>query len=327
MGCGAPLMIARTGSKSEGCEDAGPVSPKAQAACKGETAFFEVTQKITSRYAQFVKEAELLRVTRLRPIDQQELVHPDERGMVRSMKTTLDCARRAGDGNEVVEWDKLLTTDDFQKQLEFLYSHSRTGFFIEQYGTEGRYEGEFLYGLRHGRGVHEFRDEVYDGEWKWDNRHGWGTLTLGDGSKIQGNWQGGKPHGFACIIDKKDSVLYEGEFKEGKRHGLGRQIFESGDMYDGGWKDGKLHDRGVYYFTNGDKLYGMWNQGLYDGIGVFHYADGSISRRVYKDGVLVSVQDYEHSSQKFGKTLTRTGMQKHTQAEDFPKEIFLLSSI
>ena len=45
----------------------------------------------------------------------------------------------------------------------------------------------------------------------------------------------GKTHGFACVVDGNGTVIYEGEFKDGKRHGLGRQLFDSGDMYEGGW--------------------------------------------------------------------------------------------
>eukprot|EP00928_Gymnodinium_smaydae_P054442 TRINITY_DN38206_c0_g1_i1.p1 TRINITY_DN38206_c0_g1~~TRINITY_DN38206_c0_g1_i1.p1 ORF type:complete len:656 (+),score=166.83 TRINITY_DN38206_c0_g1_i1:137-2104(+) len=219
-------------------------------------------------------------------------------------------------------WETLFSKEDFKKRMQYLHSHSKTGNFIEHYGTQGIYEGEFLYGMRHGKGTHEFRDEVYEGDWKWDQRHGWGTLSLKDGSTVKAEWLNGKPSGYTTMTDAKGTIVYEGEFKDGKRHGLGRQLFESGDMYDGGWAEGKLHDRGVYYFTNGDKLYGMWNKGIYDGVGVFHYADGSISRREYRKGILQSVQDYECASQRFGKTVNRAGMHKHTQDQEFPKEAY-----
>lgn len=289
----------------------------------------QVSDRIASRYAPNVREAEAGRMMNYVPLDQQALVLPDERDVAKTMKGDLDIVltRMGSDQSKNQGWDKLLGTEGFQKQLQFLCSHSRTGHFIEQYGADGMYEGEFLYGMRHGKGSHEFRGEVYEGDWKWDNRHGCGTLQLADGYQIKGEWQGGKPHGYISMIDSKGLTVYEGEFKDGKRHGLGRQVFESGDMYDGGWQDGRLHDRGVYYFTNGDKLYGMWKNGLYDGIGVFHYADGSISRRVYRDGLLMSVQDYEHSSQRFGKTITREGMQMNTQDKNFPKDVFLLNSV
>jgi len=289
-----------------------------------------ITDSIAKRYSAEVRQSEKSRLERLVPLDQlQTPVRPDERDMARTMKGELDTVlQKVGmDPGSSEDWDKLVTTNGFQKKIEYLVDHARTGQFVEQYGAEGRYDGDFLYGMRHGKGTHEFRDEVYEGEWKWDNRHGSGTLTLKDGSQIKGEWEGGKPHGFVSMIDTKGTIVYEGEFRRGKRDGLGRQLFESGDMYDGGWKEGKLNDRGVYYFTNGDKLYGMWKDGVYHGTGVFHYADGSVSRREYKNGRLQSVQDYEHNSQRFGKSLTRDGMQRHTREEGFPKDVFLLSTV
>lgn len=286
----------------------------------------DVSDRIMQRYANEVKSVEDKRLQTYVPLDQRDMVNPCERAMMRTVKRDLDTVLKKA-GNNVVGWETVMTKEPFQKQLQFLHTHSKTGTFVEQYGADGRFEGEFLNGMRHGKGLHEFRGEVYQGDWKWDKRHGWGALTLGDGSQVKGEWEAGKPHGYSCVIDPKGTVTYEGEFRNGKRHGLGRQIFDSGDMYDGCWKEGRLHDRGVYYFTNGDKLYGMWSQGKYDGIGVFHYADGSVSRRVYKDGVLMSVQDFEHSSQRFGKRLSRDGMMRHTAHEKFPKEIFLLSAV
>jgi hypothetical protein len=284
---------------------------------------------IVNKYAHEVREADRLRKTNYLSIQQLQEVAPCGIEVARGLQSELQTMTQSiGGAHNVAKgmgWNAVLANDDFQKRLKYLHDHSRTGHFVEQYGPDGMYEGDFMHGMRHGKGRYEFREEVYDGEWKWDHRHGWGQLSCADGSTIKGEWQNGKTHGFASVVDQKGTVIYEGEFKEGKRHGLGRQLFESGDMYDGGWQNGRLNDRGVYYFTNGDRLLGMWKEGLYDGVGVFHYADGSISRREYKDGILMTVQDYEQSTHKYGKTLTRDGMQKHTRDRDFPKEVFLLN--
>lgn len=287
------------------------------------------SSEIVRRYAAEVKEADRNRKQQYMPMDKQVQCMPAGLDIAKDMQAELQNLTSAVGGAHLVSkaagWDALLGKESFQKRMQFLHEHARTGNFIEQYGVDGMYEGEFVHGMRHGKGRYEFREEVYDGDWKWDQRHGWGCLTCNDGNTMKGEWQNGKLHGFACVVDKKDTVIYEGEFHDGKRHGLGRQVFESGDMYDGGWQVGRLHDRGVYYFTNGDRLYGMWKEGIYDGVGVFHYADGSISRREYRDGLLMSVQDYEKETQRFGKTLTRDGMQKHTRDRDFPKDVFLLN--
>lgn len=294
------------------------------------------SERILRRYEKDVEKADTQRHLSHVPLANRQSGKPDPKTVATSLKSDMDsllkkagvarspAAPAAGGGT----WDSLFASSGFQQQLQFLEQHSRTGHFTEQYGNdEGSYDGEFLYGMRHGKGTHVFRGETYEGEWKWDMRHGWGVCTLPNASQIRGEWQGGKPHGFVTILDKAGgNVTYEGEFREGKRSGLGRQVFESGDSYDGGWKAGRLHDRGIYYFANGDKMYGMWDQGTYHGIGVFRYADGSASRRVYKEGLLMSVQDYDASKQRYGKTLSRDEMLRNTRDKAFPQDTFMLAS-
>lgn len=297
-----------------------PTSPARTTWKKGES-----TSRISHKYSVEATTTENERHWGLVPLAQRAEIPPCEREVARSVKKDLDLLQQKAGGGPVA-WDALFNSDHFLKRMEFLCGHAKNGTFTEEYGPDSRYEGEFVNGLRHGRGKHEYKGEVYDGFWKWDQRDGPGVHTAGDGSKTSGTWVAGQLSGFVTIQDGKGQIVYQGEFKDGKRHGLGRQVFTSGDVYDGGWQNGKLHERGVYYFTNGDKLMGMWKEGLYDGVGVFYYADGSISRREYKGGLLMSVQDYEKASKKFGKTITRNNMQKNTQDRDFPKEVFLLSS-
>jgi len=287
------------------------------------------SDRIYKRYSLAVQKADEETHLSHVPLADRDTVKPDPKGVAVSLKSNIDGILKKADMTSVGDgglWEKLFNSTAFKQQLQFLEQHSRTGHFVEQYGEDGRYEGEFLYGMRHGKGSHEFRGEAYEGDWKWDMRHGWGVCTLPDGSQIRGEWQGGKPHGFVTILDKAGNPSFEGLMKEGKRHGLGRQIFESGDSYDGDWKAGRLHDRGIYYFANGDKLYGMWKEGVYDGVGIFRYANGSASRRVYKEGLLMSVQDYDSSSGMYGRTLSRDEMLRHTKDASFPKEVFMLSS-
>lgn len=290
----------------------------------------DVSKEIARRYAYEVREADRIRKSSYLPMEKQIDSIPTSLDVAREMQDDLNALTKSFGGAHAVSngpgWDVLLGNDSFQKRMQFLHEHSRTGNFIERYGTEGMFEGEFLHGMRHGKGTYEFRQEVYEGEWRWDQRHGQGTQKSADGTTIMGEWQNGKPHGHASIIDEKGTVIYEGQFQDGKRHGLGRQIFKNLDMYDGGWNNGRLHGRGVYYFSDGNKLQGTWKDGLYDGVGIFYYADGSMSRREYRNGLLVSVQDMDRNSSKYGKTVKREDMQKHTRDRDFPREMFMLSS-
>ncbi|CAK0814482.1 unnamed protein product, partial [Prorocentrum cordatum] len=183
------------------------------------------------------KESQLSHV----PLASRGSGKPDATAVAKSLKSDMDGLlkkagmRRTSDGGT---WDNLFSSSGFKHQLQFLEQHSKSGHFREEYANgEGSYDGEFLYGMRHGKGTHVFRGEAYEGDWKWDNRHGWGVCTLPSGSQIRGEWQGGKPHGFVTILEKEGGrVTFEGEFRDGKRSGLGRQVFDSGDSYDGGWK-------------------------------------------------------------------------------------------
>lgn len=291
----------------------------------------DVSKEIARRYAHEVREADRIRKISYLPMEKQIDYNPPGHDVAKEMQNDLNALAKSYGGAHAISngpgWDVLLGNDSFQKRMQFLHEHSRTGTdIIEQYGTDGEFEGDFLHGMRHGKGTYTFRQEVYKGEWKWDQRHGQGEQKNADGTMIKGEWQNGKPHGHASIIDEKGTVLYEGQFQNGKRHGLGRQIFGNLDMYDGGWNEGRLHDRGVYYFSDATKLQGTWKDGLYHGVGIFYYADGSISRREYKDGLLVSVQDMDRNSSKYGKTVKKDDMQKHTRDQDFPRDVFMLNS-
>lgn len=46
-------------------------------------------------------------------------------------------------------------------------------------------------------------------------------------------------------------TVYDGEWKDGKKHGRGAMTFGNGDKYDGEWKRGKEHG-GVWTSVEGD---------------------------------------------------------------------------
>ena len=46
---------------------------------------------------------------------------------------------------------------------------------------------------------------------------------------------------------------YNGETKDGKRHGRGIYIYPNGDSYDGEWRKSKKYGQGVYTFADDGK--------------------------------------------------------------------------
>lgn len=291
---------------------------------------WKVSRSITTRLADTIRSVEKNRRSQFQRIVREPgaVGDPDVPGVARALRDELDGVRRSAVTDEALGEDKykqLSESAAFKQRMQFLTTNSKMLQGSEEYGEEGRYAGEFLYGMRHGKGTHQWRGQVYDGEWKWDKWSGKGVLRDADGSTCTGTWSEGRQHGFCTITSQEGAVLFQGEFKNGKRDGLGRQLFDNGDFYDGGWCEGRLHERGIYYFMNGDKLYGMWDRGAYHGVGIFHHADGSISRRVYNHGLLMTSQDYEEGSARFGKALTREDMQRQTLDASFPRDIFRMS--
>ena len=64
--------------------------------------------------------------------------------------------------------------------------------------------------------------------------------------------------------------MYEGEYKDGKRHGQGTYTFPDGKKYVGGWKDSKYHGQGTLTSSDGKYFIGEfkdskpWNITGYD---------------------------------------------------------------
>ena len=51
---------------------------------------------------------------------------------------------------------------------------------------------------------------------------------------------------------------YEGDFKDGQRHGKGTYIYPSGSKYVGEYKDDKKHGQGTYTWADGRVWQGQW---------------------------------------------------------------------
>lgn len=54
---------------------------------------------------------------------------------------------------------------------------------------------------------------------------------------------------------------YEGEFKDGYRHGFGKRVWGDGNFYEGEWHLGLQHGKGVYGSKYGPEKEGTWKEG------------------------------------------------------------------
>lgn len=68
---------------------------------------------------------------------------------------------------------------------------------------------------------------------------------------------------------------YEGEWKQGLRHGIGTAHWPDGDLYTGQWMHDHPHGKGVYFKSNGERYEGDWEMGKRQGKGKAQWPDGS----------------------------------------------------
>ena len=116
-------------------------------------------------------------------------------------------------------------------------SRGYTGKATASYPNGDVYEGDFLDGIREGRGIYRYggNGDKYDGEWKQNCKHGIGKMAYNGKGEYQGFWE------------------------NGVRHGEGVFTYASGDVYSGWWRHGKKEGTGSYYSAAQNmKLTGEW---------------------------------------------------------------------
>jgi hypothetical protein len=81
------------------------------------------------------------------------------------------------------------------------------------------------------------------------------------------------------------SVVFEGNFVQGKLQGNGAMSASGGDRYQGAYKDGKRDGRGIYVSANGDKFEGEYKENQRNGLGVFTPAKGLAISGEWRGGI------------------------------------------
>uniref|UniRef100_A0A7N8YR60 Junctophilin 3a n=1 Tax=Mastacembelus armatus TaxID=205130 RepID=A0A7N8YR60_9TELE len=87
--------------------------------------------------------------------------------------------------------------------------HGRYGQ-LESTASGARYEGTWSNGLQDGYGTETYSD---GGEWRTDQRAGWGVSRRSDGLHYAGEWAGNKRHGYGCTTFP-DGTKEEGKYKQ-----------------------------------------------------------------------------------------------------------------
>jgi len=75
---------------------------------------------------------------------------------------------------------------------------------------------------------------------------------------------------------------YEGEFKDNKKHGVGRVWWSNGDRYVGEWRNDCKQGFGYMMWENGDRYEGTWTRDLRDGSNAkYNYSNGGLFEGTY----------------------------------------------
>eukprot|EP00002_Diphylleia_rotans_P017798 TRINITY_DN3453_c0_g1_i1.p1 TRINITY_DN3453_c0_g1~~TRINITY_DN3453_c0_g1_i1.p1 ORF type:complete len:343 (+),score=63.64 TRINITY_DN3453_c0_g1_i1:143-1171(+) len=193
---------------------------------------------------------------------------------------------------------------------------------IEGWGVvewkDGRtYKGEWIHGRMNGVGIYEWPNQAnsthtskslsssskaneksqaksqvknkncsYEGEWKDDCMHGWGTYRWGTDRAYEGQWKKDMMHGHG-ILDWPGNSQYRGEFYCDKISGRGVKVWADGSIYGGDWRNDKRHGDGIYIWPEAKGIYhGEWFEDTAHGSGkmVWYFVESGINKEACYEG-------------------------------------------
>lgn len=160
-----------------------------------------------------------------------------------------------------------------------------------------KYQGEWRDDKPNGGGKMEFSNQdLYVGEWKDGLMDGEGLYRFYDPIKdeyvasYEGQFQEGKRHGIGRI-NFPDHTFYVGQWQADKRVGNGFAKFANGDAFQGLWKNDEMM-RGIYALSNGDRYDGEMERGRFNGFGTYFFTDGKWYVGEWKDGAMTKGMVY-----------------------------------
>lgn len=106
-----------------------------------------------------------------------------------------------------------------------------------------------------------------------------------DGSKYVGEWKDGLRDGIGRQI-WLNGDLYEGYWKEDNQNGLGKNIWTDGSWYIGGYVNNLKVGLGEYFWEDGTRYIGEWVNNCMEGAGIYSWPDGKCYRGEWLRGLM-----------------------------------------
>ena len=138
----------------------------------------------------------------------------------------------------------------------------------------------------------QFVDVMCGDAWKKKCYHGPVICNYADGSEYQGEWQDGKRHGIGTYISPT-GTRYEGEWENDGASGHGVCHYADGMKYDGQFESGERHGKGVLISPEGDRYEGQFKYDLVNGEGIYIWGDGVRSEGEFREGKPWNVVGYD----------------------------------
>ena len=149
---------------------------------------------------------------------------------------------------------------------------------------ENNYTGEAIKWEMDENGKKTERCGIYRGFWK-NGKFIQGTYSFPSYTEIYGIKQVViKEIPYENGIGTHDG--YEGEWKQGKRHGYGIFNFKNGSKYKGYWKNGKISGKGTMIFNSNSRYEGEWINSYMHGFGILKINENFIYSGMWKNGKL-----------------------------------------
>jgi len=146
------------------------------------------------------------------------------------------------------------------------YNNTPDGKGIQKMLNGDCYNGEFVNGVRHGKGSLTTKRFTYEGDWKNNCFDGNGKIFYRSGETYEGSFSKGQRHGAGFFV-KTPTIWYKGDWINNVHFGDGIESSIIG-VYTGKFENDKKHGKGTMVYSNGHTFEGHWFKNIRNGFGI-----------------------------------------------------------